>query len=34
MSSTLSNLKHLSPSYENDHECPACPKVCDKSSFR
>ena len=33
MSSMLSNLKHFNP-YENDHECPACPKVCDKSSFR
>ncbi|XP_066023688.1 uncharacterized protein [Pocillopora verrucosa] len=26
MSSMLSNLKHFNPSYENDHECPACPK--------
>ena len=34
MSSMSSNLKHFNPSYENDHECPACPKVCDKSSFR
>ena len=27
MSSILSNLKQFNPSYENDDECPACPKV-------
>nr|XP_058941230.1 uncharacterized protein LOC131769521 [Pocillopora verrucosa] len=26
MSSILSNLKQFNPSYENDDECPACPK--------
>ena len=34
MSSMSSNLKYFNPSSENDDECPACPKVCDKSSFR
>ena len=34
MSSILSNLKQFNPSYENDDEFPACPKVCDKSSCR
>ena len=26
MSSILSNLKQFNPSYENDDECPACPR--------
>ena len=33
MSSVLNNLKYFNPRYENDHECPACPKVCVELSF-
>ena len=34
ITSILHNLKQFNPLLESEHECPACPKGCDRASFK